>query len=77
MEIEKSYITDESGTIKNVVIDLKTFRKIEDLLLDQGLAKAMDEVQDDVEYDIEEAKMLLKQQKNGVNRCSALVSRLD
>jgi len=52
----KSYITDESGTIKNVA-----FRKIEDLLLDQGLAKAMDEVQDDVEYDIEEAKILLKQ----------------
>ena len=57
MEIKKSYITDESGTIKNVVIDLNTFRKIEDLLLDQGLAKAMDEVQDDVE----EAKLLLKQ----------------
>ncbi len=61
MEIKKSYITDESGTIKNVVIDLNAFRKIEDLLLDQGLAKAMDEVQDDVEYDIEEAKILLKQ----------------
>ena len=61
MEIEKSYITNESGTIKNVVIDLKTFRKIEELILDQGLAKAMDEVQDDVEYDIEEAKILLKQ----------------
>ena len=57
MKIKKSYITDESGTIKNVVIDLNTFRKIEDLLLDQGLAKAMDEVQDDVE----EAKILLKQ----------------
>ena len=61
MEIKKSYITDESGTIKNVVIDLNAFRKIEDLLLDQGLAKAMDEVQDDVEYDVEEAKILLKQ----------------
>jgi len=61
MEIKKSYITDESGTIKNVVIDLNTFRKIEDLLLDQGLAKAMDEVQDDVEYNVEEAKILLKQ----------------
>jgi len=46
MEIKKSYITDESGTIKNVVIDLNTFRK-----------KAMNEVQDDVE----EAKILLKQ----------------
>ena len=61
MEIKKSYITDESGTIKNVVIDLNAFRKIEDLLLDQGLAKAMDEVQDDVEYNVEEAKILLKQ----------------
>ena len=61
MEIKKSYITDESGTIKNVVIDLNTFRKIEDLLLDQGLAKSMDEVQDNVEYDVKEAKILLKQ----------------
>ncbi|MCD4763486.1 MAG: hypothetical protein K8R09_00400 [Desulfobacterales bacterium] len=61
MEIKKSYITDKSGTIKNVVIDLNTFRKIEDLLLDQGLAKAMDEVQDNVEYDVKEAKILLKQ----------------
>jgi len=61
MEIKKSYITDESGTIKNIVIDLNTFRKIEDLLLNQGLAKAMNEVQDDVEYDVEEAKILLKQ----------------
>lgn len=43
------------------MINLNTFRKIEDLLLDQGLAKAMDDVQDDVEYDVEEAKILLKQ----------------
>jgi hypothetical protein len=40
------------------VIDLNTFRKIEDLLLDQGLAKAMD---DEVQNDVEEAKILLKQ----------------
>lgn len=30
MEIMKSYITDESGAIKSVVIDFKTFRKIEE-----------------------------------------------
>ena len=54
MEIKKSYIADESGAIKNVVIDLKTFRKIEELIMDNGLAKAMDDVQDDVEYDIEQ-----------------------
>ena len=64
MKIKKSYITDESGTIKKVVINFNTFRKIEDLILDQGLAKAMYEVQNDVEYDIEEAKILLKQHES-------------
>ena len=47
--------------IKNVIIDLKTYRKIEELIIDQGLAKAMGEVEDDVEYDIKEAKILLRQ----------------
>ena len=59
MEITKSYITDESGAIKSVVIDFETFKKIEELLLDQALGKAMDEVADDVEYDLEEAKLKL------------------
>ena len=61
MEITKSYITDENGAIKSVVIDFETFKKIEELIMDQGLAKAMEEVEDDVEYDIEEAKILLKE----------------
>ncbi len=59
MEISKSYITDESGAIKSVVIDFETFKKIEELLLDQALGKAMDEVADDVEYDLDEAKLEL------------------
>ena len=59
MEITKSYITDESGAIKSVVIDFKTFKKIEELLLDHALGKAMDEVADDVEYDLDEAKLEL------------------
>lgn len=59
MEIAKSFITDEEGSIKSVVIDFKTFKKIEDILLDQGLAKAMDEVEDDEELSLDEAKLLL------------------
>ena len=34
------------------------FKKIEDLLLDLGLAKAMTEVEDDEEYNLETAKKL-------------------
>ncbi len=60
MEIAKSYITDEDGSIKSVVIDFKTFKRIEDVLLDQGLAKAMDEIESDDELDLEEAKLLLQ-----------------
>jgi hypothetical protein len=59
MEISKSYITDESGAIKSVVIDFQTFKKIEELLLDHALGKAMDEVANDVEYELEEAKLKL------------------
>ena len=59
MEISKSYITDESGAIKSVVIDFETFKKIEELLLDHALGKAMDEVADDEEYDLKEAKVKL------------------
>jgi len=60
MEIPKSYITDENGSIKAVMIDFKTFKKIEGILADQGLAKAMMEIEEDGEIDLEEAKVLLK-----------------
>ena len=59
MEFPKSCITDENGSIKAVMIDYKIFRKIEDILIDQGLAKAMIEIEEDEEIDLEEAKILL------------------
>mgnify|MGYP000639817957 CR=1 FL=1 len=58
MEIAKEYITDESGSIKSVVIDFTTFRAIEEALLDQGLEDAMLEVQDDEELTLSEAMKL-------------------
>ena len=58
MEIAKEYITDESGSIKSVVIDFKTFRAIEETLLDQGLEAAMLEIQDDDELSLSEAMKL-------------------
>ena len=59
MEIQKSYIVDESGDIKKVILDYESFKKIEELILDLGLAKAMEEASDDDEVDLEQAKILM------------------
>ena len=59
MEITKSYITDEKGSVKSVVIDFEVFKVIEEALLDKGLAKAMEEVKDEPEISAEEIKRIL------------------
>ena len=58
MDIAKSYIVDKDGKPEAVVIDYSTFKKFEELLLDAGLGKAMEEVTDDEELEFEEAKRL-------------------
>ena len=60
MNIVQSYITDEKGDIKGVILDYKVFKKIEEALLDYGLLKAMEEVEEDEEIDLETAKKLLE-----------------
>jgi len=52
------YITDQQGNIKSVVLDYSTYKKIEEILLNYGLGKAMEEVIEDEEYDLETAKKL-------------------
>ena len=52
------YITDVEGRIKSVVLDYKTYKKIEAVLLDYGLGKAMEEVIDDEEVDLLAAKKI-------------------
>jgi len=59
MEIPKHYLVDESGNITKVVLDYSVFKKIEKLLLDMGLLKAMEEVEDDEELSLDEARGLL------------------
>jgi RelB Antitoxin alpha helical domain len=61
MNIAKSYITDESGKIKSVILDYQIYQKIEELLLDDGLLKAMEEVQDEETAEYEEVRELIKQ----------------
>ena len=57
MKITKSYITDEDGSIKSVVIDFETFKRLENILQDEGLAKAMDEVESDDEFSLEKIEI--------------------
>ena len=59
MDIAKSFITDASGSIKSVIIDYAVFKKIDQIMLDQGLARAMTEIQDEEEVDLEEAQIML------------------
>jgi len=61
MEIAKSYITDEKGSVKSVVIDFEVFKIIEEAILDQGLAEAMEEVKEESEISAEEIKRILSE----------------
>lgn len=56
MSDTKQFIVDESGAIRSVVLDYEVYRKMEELILDAGLQKAMDEVESEEEISLEEAK---------------------
>ena len=55
---DANYITDQDGNIKSIILDYQTFKKIEEILLDYGLGKAMEEVEDEDELDLNAAKTL-------------------
>ncbi|MFH0924319.1 MAG: antitoxin [bacterium] len=60
----KSYIVDDKGDIEGVILDYAYFKKIEELILDLGLMRAMEEVEDEEEVSLEEARKLIRF-KNG------------
>ncbi len=49
MEFSRHYIVDESANVTKVVLDYDIFKKIEEVLLDIGLVKAMEVVEEDEE----------------------------
>ncbi|MCH7939553.1 MAG: antitoxin [Candidatus Marinimicrobia bacterium] len=59
MEIKKSFIVDDDGEVQSVILDYKSYKKIEELLLDYGLLRAMEEVAEEEEIDLKEAKVQL------------------
>ncbi|MBF0260182.1 MAG: antitoxin [Desulfamplus sp.] len=61
MNIAKSYITDEAGKIISVILDYQLYQKIEEILLDDGLLKAMNEVRDEESVPYEDVRELISQ----------------
>ena len=59
MEIKKSFIVDDDGEVQSVILDYKSYKKIEELLLDYGLLRAMEEVAEEEEIDLKDAKVQL------------------
>ena len=65
MNLVDSFITDKDGNIKDVIIAYDTFKKIESLLLDTGLGKAIEEASYEEEYSLEEAKIIIHEIDDG------------
>ena len=59
MEIKKSFIVDDDGEVQSFILDYKSYQRIEELLLDYGMLKAMEEVAEEEEIDLKEAKVQL------------------
>ncbi|MEE9161355.1 MAG: antitoxin [Candidatus Neomarinimicrobiota bacterium] len=57
MDLVKSFIVDDQGKIESVVMDYREYKRIEEMILDFGLSKALDEAVDDEEVDLEEARL--------------------
>ena len=58
--LSNNSITDETGEIQGVILDYAAYKRIEDILLDQGLLKAMEEVEDEESVDYEEVREFIQ-----------------
>ena len=56
LKIRKEYIITDDNQKKAVLIDIETFKIIEEILEDYGLAKYMKEVEEEEPLSIENAK---------------------
>lgn len=56
LKIKKEYIITDDNKKKAVLIDIETFKKIEEILEDYGLGKYMEEVEEEDTLSIEDAK---------------------
>ena len=67
LQINKKLIIDENQTPVAVIISIEEFKKIEQILEDYGLAKLMEEAENDDILNYEEAIKYYKSLKNVEN----------
>jgi len=56
LKIKKEYVITNDNKKKAVLMDIETFKKIEEILEDYGLGKYMEEVEGEEALSIEDAK---------------------
>ncbi len=56
LRIKKEYVITDDNRKKAVLIDVETFRKIEEILEDYGLGKYMEEIEEEETLSIKDAK---------------------
>ena len=54
--IPRKYITDAKNQKQAVIVDLETFNRMESIIEDNGLAKFMEEAEEDETLSVHEAK---------------------
>lgn len=65
LAIKKEYIITANNKKKAVLIDLETFNKMEELIEDYGLGKFMDEVKNEKNLTLKDAKKQYQALKKG------------
>ncbi len=60
LDLKEKYIIDKNQKPVAVQLDIKTFKRIEEVLEDYALAQYMKETKDDVKLNIDEAKTFYK-----------------
>jgi len=58
--IHRNYIIDDRNQKQAVIVDLETFNRMESIIEDNGLAKFMDEAEEDDVLSVKEAKKYYK-----------------
>ena len=56
LRIKKEYVITDDNQKKAVLIDVETFKKIEEILEDYGLGKYMEEIEEEETLSVEDAK---------------------
>jgi len=56
LKIKKEYIITDDNKKKAVLMDIETFKKIEEILEDYGLGKYMEEVEEEEALSVKDAK---------------------